>query len=129
MKFEIILKDLEDKDLEKIDETGTLKIPDAVTTIGNSAFWGIYSLTKITIPKNVTKIDSEAFADCLNLYSVTLPENLQELHFNAFRNCKNLKTVYFHKKTYETISGLKEYFEGNPQFKIVKEKNLDEKTK
>ena len=129
MKFEIILKDLDDKDLDKINENGTLKIPDLVNTIGTSAFWGLYGLTRINLPKNVTKIESEAFADCLNLHTVYLPENLQELHFSAFRNCKNICTVYAYNKTYKNISGLKEYFQGNPEFKIIKEKEIDNKTK
>lgn len=128
MKFEIILKELSDKDLEKLDDTGTLKIPDAVTTIGPAVFWGLYSLRKINIPKNITKIDSDAFADCLNLYAVTLPENLTELHYTAFKNCKNLETVFVHKNTFEKIPEIKEYFENNPKIIILKEKQT-EKTK
>lgn len=129
MKFEIILKEISDKDVDKINENSTLIIPDAVTTIGQGAFWGIYPLTNITIPNNVTKIEADAFADCLNLYAVTLPENLQELHYTAFRNCKNLITVFAHKKNFENIPNLKEYFEGDPEFMIIKEKQPEEKTK
>ena len=39
-------------------------IPNSVTNIGNAAFSGCSSLTKINIPNSVTNIGNEAFYDC-----------------------------------------------------------------
>ena len=46
-------------------------IPNSVTSIGNSAFYGCKSLTSVTIPDSVTSIGDEAFRDCTSLTSVT----------------------------------------------------------
>ena len=47
-------------------------IPNTVTTIGESAFYGCNSLTSITIPNNVINIKNYAFYDCNNLSSITI---------------------------------------------------------
>jgi len=44
-----------------------MKIPPEVTRIGNSAFRGCCSITKVTIPKRVKEICPGAFGDCGNL--------------------------------------------------------------
>ena len=47
--------------------TGTVTIPDSVTSIRNNAFDGCTGLTDITIGNNVTSIGSGAFGNCANL--------------------------------------------------------------
>ena len=47
-------------------------IPNSVTSIGNSAFYGCSSLTSITIPNSVTSIGSSAFSGCSGLTSVNV---------------------------------------------------------
>ena len=39
-------------------------IPSSVTSIGDSAFWGCYSLSEIVIPSSVTSIGDSAFYNC-----------------------------------------------------------------
>ncbi|MBD5067878.1 MAG: leucine-rich repeat protein [Alistipes sp.] len=45
-------------------------IPNNVTSIGNSAFYGCTSLTSITIPDSVTSIENNAFSGCRSLTSI-----------------------------------------------------------
>ena len=52
--------------------TGSVTVPNNVTTIGEGAFIGNNNITSVTIPKNVTKIYDYAFASCPNLTSVTI---------------------------------------------------------
>ncbi len=46
-------------------------IPDGVTTIGNSAFIGLYNLKSIVIPATLTAIGNDAFWCCYELTSLT----------------------------------------------------------
>ena len=48
----------------------TTIIPESVTSIGSSAFYGCTSLTSIDIPKSVTSIGTWAFCDCSSLTSI-----------------------------------------------------------
>jgi len=45
-------------------------IPNSVTTIGNSAFYGCSGLTSVTIPNSVTEIGNGAFSGCSGLNDV-----------------------------------------------------------
>ena len=48
----------------------TVTIPNSVTSIGYSAFWGCSGLTSLTIPNSVTSIGDRAFFDCSNLEAI-----------------------------------------------------------
>ena len=50
----------------------SIKIPDTVTKIGHSAFWGCGSLTSIKIPESVEEISQSAFRHCSSLSQVTI---------------------------------------------------------
>ena len=69
-------------------------IPNTVTSIGSSAFYGS-GLTSITIPASVTSIGDGAFRNSTSLASVTVyattPPNLG---IYAFENCKSSLKIY-----------------------------------
>ena len=52
-------------------KTGAYTIPNSVTSIGNSAFWGCSGLIEVTIPNSIITIGGGAFAGCSNLTEVT----------------------------------------------------------
>ena len=68
-------------------------VPDSVTSIGNSAFWGCSSLTDITIPECVTSISYSAFQSCSNLTEITIPDSVTDIGHSAFEGCSSLTSI------------------------------------
>ena len=68
-------------------------IPNSVTSIGSSAFYGCISLTSVTIPNSVTSIGSYAFDGCSGLTSVTIPNSVTSIGGGAFSGCSGLTSV------------------------------------
>ena len=69
------------------------KIPESVTSIGESAFHGCGNLTSITIPNSITAIGNRAFASCTGLTSFDIPESVTSIGDNAFVNCTGLTSI------------------------------------
>ena len=68
-------------------------IPNSVTSIGNGAFKGCFSLTSVTIPNSVTSIGEDAFSGCSSLTSVTIPNSVTSIGEDTFYNCSSLTSV------------------------------------
>ncbi|MBR2265557.1 MAG: leucine-rich repeat domain-containing protein, partial [Paludibacteraceae bacterium] len=66
-------------------------IPNTVTSIGRSAFYGCSGLTSVIIPNSVTSIGESAFSWCSGLTSVTIeaetPPTLGEIAFFYTSEC------------------------------------------
>ena len=71
----------------------------ALTSIGNSAFYGCESLSYFLIPDSVTRIADIAFAHCKSLTSVTLPQGIKEIWNDAFVATGEGFTIYGYKNT------------------------------
>lgn len=109
--------------------SGSYRIPDSVTTIGDKAFFCCKKLTRITIPDGVTAIGGDAFLGCENLTQVTLPDSVTSIGRGAFYDCKNL--------TRATLGAQARYSEYNastescssfpPGCKIIRRKNVSDK--
>ena len=65
-------------------------IPNSVTNIGNRAFRGCKSLTKINIPDGVTHIGDEAFSWCESLTKINIPDGMTHIGDEAFSWCENI---------------------------------------
>ena len=74
-------------------EINDVVLPNAMTYIGSSAFYGCSSLASITIPNSVTCIGNSAFEDCSSLTSVTIPNSVTSIGTYAFYNCSSLTSV------------------------------------
>ena len=71
--------------------SGELVIPDAVTIIGNKAFYDCYGITSVTFGNALEEIREHAFYKCLGLQQISaFPESLTEIGEEAFGTCTSL---------------------------------------
>ncbi len=75
--------------------SGTVVIPDGVTSIGGSAFRGATALTSINIPEGVTSIGNNAFQEATALTSITIPSSVTSIGGAAFFGATSLSDVNF----------------------------------
>jgi hypothetical protein len=75
-------------------KAGTYTIPNSVTSIGNYAFFGCYSLTNVTIGNGVTYIEWYTFAHCTSLTRVYFRVNAPSADSSVFDGDTNA-TVYY----------------------------------
>lgn len=68
-------------------------IPTTVTSIGNSSFRMLNSLTSINISNSVTSIGDYAFSSCNSLVSVIIPNTVTSISYNAFQFCDALSEL------------------------------------
>lgn len=64
-----------------------------VTSIGEYAFYGCYSLINVVIPDSVTSIESHAFYSCTSLPYVNIPNSVTTIGEFAFGQCNSLNRV------------------------------------
>jgi len=68
---------------------GEYIIPNSVTSIGRSAFFGCTTLTSVTIPNSVMCIGMSVFEDCRNLHNVNIAKSKSHVNKNAYDKCGN----------------------------------------
>ena len=71
----------------------SVKIPNSVTTIQDSAFFYADALVAIEIPDSVTSLGERAFSWCNSLQSVTFGKGITEIPDYCFNHCSSLKTL------------------------------------
>ena len=64
-----------------------------VTSIGEFAFYGCYSLRSIVIPDSVTSIGINAFVGCTFLKSIVIPDSVTSIGDYAFNSCSSLRSI------------------------------------
>ena len=90
----------------------TISFGENIKTIGEQAFQGCSSLTKVTIPDSVTSIGLIAFGGCCKLTTLSLGENVETIGGGAFFRCSSLSNITIPKKVKVIESG----YSGTPSF-------------
>jgi hypothetical protein len=72
--------------------TGTLIIPNNVTSIGIGAFSGC-DFTSVVIGNGINRIEQSTFSDNKNLINVTIPDSVTFIGSHAFSSCSSLTTI------------------------------------
>jgi len=71
----------------------SISIPNSVTSIGEYAFYNCNSLTYISIPNSVTSIGNGAFDYCYSLTSISIPNSVTSIGNGAFDSCYTLTSI------------------------------------
>ena len=108
------------------NEINDLVIPNNVTQISFSSFYGCTGFTSIKIPTSVTSIGNFAFSGCTGLTSLEIPNSVSNLGNNAFYDCNYLLKVTIESnsivsKSYSYSYSLKNIFGAQVQQYIIGE--------
>ncbi len=78
---------------KEMDKILSIVIENGVTSIGNDAFLGCSSVTKVSMPETVTRIGHFAFDGCSAIKDISIPESVTEIGSFAFSGCMSMKSV------------------------------------
>ena len=73
--------------------SGSVTIPEGVTSIGDNAFSICTSLASVTILEGVMSIGGGAFNGCTSLIGITIPASVTSIGGSAFGDCTSLASV------------------------------------
>ena len=74
--------------------SGTLHLPSSLTILGGYAFSDNMQLTgTLEIPDKLTSIKEKAFYCCSKIEGLVLPANLETIYNNAFKNCFGIGSI------------------------------------
>lgn len=73
-----------------LSKATTIRLPNQLTSIGNSAFRNRHELTSLDIPDSITSIGNNAFYECRYLVITKLPSALVSIGSSSFYNCFNI---------------------------------------
>ncbi|MDO4843006.1 MAG: bacterial Ig-like domain-containing protein, partial [Phoenicibacter congonensis] len=81
------------------DSLKNITIPGSVTSIGSFLFCNCDSLTSVTLENGVTSIGEYAFYGCTALASITIPKSVRAIREGAFLDCENI-ILYVYEDSY-----------------------------
>ncbi len=71
----------------------TVKVPDSVVEINNSAFYECKKLENVVFSKNLKVIKGIAFQSCISLSEIEIPDGVVSLGGSVFYGCSKLEKV------------------------------------
>ena len=76
-----------------------IRVNEGITSVGQSAFYGLNRVKKTVISEGVKSLGVQAFCRCTSLEEIILPESLEEIAENAFASCSKLEHIIIPKGT------------------------------
>lgn len=76
-----------------LENLQTISLPNDLTSIDFSAFYGCKNLADISLPEGMTSINQFAFNGCSSLTSIILPKSLTYIGGSAFAGCSSLVSI------------------------------------
>ena len=73
--------------------TGTITIPNGVTSIDRYAFYYNTNVTSVIMPNTITAIENYAFTSCSHLTSAIIPNGVTNIGFYAFDHCTSMTAL------------------------------------
>ena len=73
--------------------TNPVKLPSALKTISDSAFYGATKLKSVTLNDGLETIGDSAFYNCQSLESIVIPNTVTTIGASAFKGCSAIKSV------------------------------------
>lgn len=74
----------------------TLRLPQNITKIGETAFALCGDLTEVKLPDGLKEIQDNVFYDCSSLNDITIPKGVESLGNQAFYQCTSLTNITIH---------------------------------
>ena len=70
-----------------------LVVRNGVTTVGSTAFYKCYNLSKVSLAASVNTLEDNAFFDCPGLLSFFIGPNITTIEEYALHGCQNMKRI------------------------------------
>lgn len=93
VKLPDALRTIEDSAFYQCAELEVIDLPDGLEEIGESAFLGCHALSSIDIPESVTQIEESAFYECRAAASIHVPGSVKEIRKFAFAYCEKAADI------------------------------------
>ncbi len=87
------IKIIDDSAFRMCSNLEEVNIPDGVTSIGKSAFWACENLKQLVIPDSVMSIEEAAFMYVKRLETINIPHSITVIKNCSFDSCKKLKKI------------------------------------
>lgn len=68
-------------------------LPESLLELGDKAFYGCPSLKEIELPSSLVSLGDCAFYECVNLTSIRIPGSVPSIGNNCFSGCANLSEL------------------------------------
>ena len=75
-----------------------VRVPEGITTIGASAFWGNTFVEEIILPQSLKSLGGDCFYYCTNLKKVNIPSQVWIMGNDPFAGCPELRIENFSKE-------------------------------